>query len=332
VARWSHRRHVRARAERARRERDDHGVLERAGILHPVSGTAVAPSVTSPSHPRCHHDAATHTWFAVVLFINSSNTVSRIDLAVNTSGDPTKVWTSYRIDTTDIGGQTGPKHPGCPCLGDQPTLGIDAYNVYVTTNDFSLQGPQFNGAQIYAIAKSDLVAPGPPSTPAHFVHFDKLNVGGTVAASVQPSLTARATPAEFFMNSLDPDGTFDERVGVWALTNRAAVATGGKPTLSSVAIPSEAHGVPPGAEQPGGLSLLNAGDDRMQQVQSIGGEIWGALDTSVAAARWGDYSWAVLDPSGKSVWLATEYMPPKPSQTTDGLRNWGTRVFEVAAR
>jgi hypothetical protein len=383
------------------------------------------------SDPRCQYDAATHTWFAVVLFINSASTVSRIDLAVNTSGDPRKVWTSYRIDTTDTGGQTGPKHPGCPCLGDQPTLGIDAYNVYVTTNEFSLLGPQFNGAQVYAVAKSDLVAPGPPSTPAHFVHFDKLDIGGAIAASVQPSLTTGTAPAEFFLNSLDPNGTFDQRVGVWAMTNRAAVATGGKPTLSSVVIPSEAYGIPRGAQQQGASSLLDAGDDRMQQVQYIGGDVWGALDTSVtipndpapragaawfdvrptiskdvitaaaahrhgyvalagnyllypaiqaapsgkavmtmtvsgqrnfpsaaysvlpggatsfggvtvaapgttfydpAATRWGDYSWAVLDPSGQSVWLATEYMPPKSSQTTDGLRNWGTRVFEVSTR
>jgi hypothetical protein len=383
------------------------------------------------SDPRCHYDVATHAWYAVVLFINSTNTVSRIDLAVNTSGDPTKVWTTYRIDTTDTGGQTGPKHPGCPCLGDQPTLGMDAYNVYITTNEFSLLGPQFNGAQVYAIAKSDLTTPGPPSSPAHFVHFDKLNIGGTVAASVQPSLSFGSTQAEFFLNSLDPNATFDQRVGVWAMTGRAAVATGGKPTLSSVVIPTEAYGVPPAAEQQGGLSTLNAGDDRMQQVQSIGGDVWGALDTSVtiphdpapragaawfdvrptitkdvitaaqtrrqgyvalagnyllypaiqaapsgkavmtitlsgqrnfpsaayavldnkatsfgdvtvaargttyydpAATRWGDYSWAVLDPSGNGVWLATEYMPPKSSQTADGLRNWGTRVFEVSTR
>ena len=48
------------------------------------------------------------------------------------------------------------------------------------------------------------------------------------------------------------------------------------------------------------------------------------------ATRWGDYSWAVLDPSGKGVWGASEYVPPKSSQTPDGRRNWGTRVFEVA--
>ncbi len=48
------------------------------------------------------------------------------------------------------------------------------------------------------------------------------------------------------------------------------------------------------------------------------------------AERWGDYSFAVLDPSGSSVWLATEYVPPKSSQTADRLRNWGTRVLEIA--
>jgi hypothetical protein len=381
------------------------------------------------SDPRCQYDAATHTWFAVILFINSANTVSRVDLAVNTSGDPTKAWTVYQIDTTDIGGATGPKHPGCPCLGDQPTLGIDASNIYITTNEFSLQGPEFNGAQIYAIAKSDLTKPGPPSTPAHFVHFDKLSIGGAVAASVQPTLTNGPAPAEYFLSSLDPNGTFDQRVGVWAMTNVAAVASGHRPILSSVVMPSEAYGIPPGAQQKGATSLLDAGDDRMQQTQYIGGDVWGALDTSVtipgdpaaragaawfdvrpalargvitgaqprrqgyvalsgnyalypaiqatpsgkavmvisvsgakrfpsaayavmspgatsfgpvtiaangttnydpAATRWGDYSWAVLDPSGNSVWMATEYVPPTASQTPDGLTNWGTRVLDVA--
>jgi hypothetical protein len=47
------------------------------------------------------------------------------------------------------------------------------------------------------------------------------------------------------------------------------------------------------------------------------------------ATRWGDYSWAALAPTAKSVWLATEYVPPKTSQTPDGVRNWGTRVFDV---
>ena len=45
--------------------------------------------------------------------------------------------------------------------------------------------------------------------------------------------------------------------------------------------------------------------------------------------RWGDYSFAVPDGASDSAWLATEYIPPKSSQTTTGIRNWGTRVIKV---
>jgi hypothetical protein len=377
------------------------------------------------SDPRCYFDPTTHTWFATILSLNPEFTASSLDLAVNTSGDPTKPWSTYRIDTTGLGGKSGPKHPGCPCFGDQPTLGIDSHNIYVTTNEFSILGPQFYGAQIYAIAKKDLVSLSPT---LHFAHFGNLSIGGAEAASVQPALSTGTPSAEFFLSSLDPTGTFDQRIGVWAMTNGAAVASGGKPTLSSVVLGAESYGVPPGAEQRGASSLLASGDDRMQQVQYIGGSVWGELDTALTipndpaqragaawfqvhpvlangvisaaqikrqgyvavggdyvlypalqttstgaaamvmtvsgrthfpsaayaalapgatsfgpvsivapgsakydpeAERWGDYSWAVLDPTGNSVWLATEYVPPKSSQTTDGLRDWGTRVLDV---
>ena len=49
-----------------------------------------------------------------------------------------------------------PEQPGCPCFGDQPLLGADKYGIYITTNEFSILGPEFNGAQMYAICKSAL--------------------------------------------------------------------------------------------------------------------------------------------------------------------------------
>lgn len=285
---------------------------------------------------------------------------------------------------------------------------------------------EFNGAQIYAVDKHDLVS---HAARVHFVHFGNLSIGGTQAASLQPALTFGSANAEYFLSSLDPNGTGDARVGVWALTNVSAVGSGRRPTLSSVVIASEAYAVPPPALQKGSISTLDSGDDRMQQTQFINGEIWGALDTQVlssgdtaaragaawfrvnphlvgskirgasmaaqgyvvsegqdvlypaiqadaqghaamvltltgarrfasaayavlsedgssfghpviaaggtgpydpAAGRWGDYSWAVLDASTDSVWMATEYMPPQASQTTDGLRNWGTRVLQLS--
>ncbi len=45
-------------------------------------------------------------------------------------------------------------------------------------------------------------------------------------------------------------------------------------------------------------------------------------------ARWGDYSFAALDPDGSGIWLATEYIPSAADQ--DPMDNWGTSVFEVS--
>ncbi|MEO7059343.1 MAG: hypothetical protein ABI083_06480 [Lapillicoccus sp.] len=383
-------------------------------------------SLEFTSDPRCYFERETHTWYAVILFIDFATGETRADLAVNTSGDPTNSWTQYRIDTTDDGRLGEPSNPGCPCLGDQPLIGIDHDNVYISTNEFSLNGPQFNGAQIYAVAKRDLLA-GRPA--AHIVHFGGLRIGGAAATSVQPATSAAGTTTEYFLSSLDPHGTFDSRLGVWAITGGAKVASGGMPTLSSVVISSQAYGVPPPAVQKGSTSTLDPGDDRMQQAQFIGGRLWGALTSAVTipgdrseragaawfsvvpslrqgvvsaaridrqgyvvragasvlypavqadaagraamaftltgsrifpsaayatlgadatnfkaptvaaagtgsydqtATRWGDYSYATLNPAGTAVWLATEYVPPRSSQTPDRRRNWGTRVFSVA--
>jgi hypothetical protein len=76
------------------------------------------------------------------------------------------------------------------------------------------------------------------------------------------------------------------------------------------------------------FTTLTPGSDTFGPVQIAAR---GSTNYDPGSTRWGDYSWAVLDPSGKSVWLATEYVPPKSSQTPDGARNWGTRVMNVSA-
>ena len=45
-------------------------------------------------------------------------------------------------------------------------------------------------------------------------------------------------------------------------------------------------------------------------------------------ARWGDYSAAVLDPSGNGIWLATETIPAPALQSP--VDNWGTEVWEIS--
>ncbi len=278
-------------------------IVNRAGAIYLTNGTVAkapfsandlfkeAPTALS-SDPRTFYDKASNTWYATVLVYTAdattgNTTSSHIDIAVNTSGNPLKPWTVYTIDATDAGGTNPVNNPGCPCLADYPIFGIDQYNIYVSTNEFDTTGTQFNGAQIYAIAKSTL-AKG--TTPLPFVHFGNLSAGGAIAYHLQPAISYGNPDAEYFMNSLDPNSTFDNRLGVWALTNRTVVASGGTPSLTQTVISSEAYGLPVNAPTPPGFNnrynqptagLLNADDDGMMNVQYINGHLFGALDTAI---------------------------------------------------
>jgi hypothetical protein len=430
----------------ARVEPPDQGLCEGAGfIIEPVNSAyrimkTSGQTIRGPfninelfneggkeftSDPRCWYDPNAHAWFATIVFLNDTFTASRIDLAVNLSDDPTGLWNEYQIDT-NLGGRDGePNLSGCPCYGDQPRIGIDQTNLYITTDAFSIRGPQYHGGQIYAIAKSDLLAGGPT---AHFVRFGNLRAGGAVSGAPQPALSIGSPDAEYFLGQIDPSGTSanpgDHRISVWAMTNRGRVATGGSPTLSKVVIESEPYVQPAEAPQKGATSTIDSGDTRMQQVSYVARTVWGELGTGLGSAnqaaaawfqvkprlngtkiggasilrqgyltnpdgallypaiqpdaagnaamvftltgkrqfpsvgfsllkaggaqfatpalaaagtgpydvnatRWGDYSFAVPDPTSDTAWLATEYIPPVPSQTSNGARNWGTRVIHV---
>ena len=370
------------------------------------------------SDPRCWFDPTTQTWFATILFINDSSTRGALFIAVRHNPNPLGLWNEYSINTTDIAN-------GCPCFGDQPRIGIDQHNLYVTDDEFSIKGPQFLGAEVWAFNKAELVA-GAKSL--NFVRFPYLRVDGQLTLAPQPALSVGTPRAEYFLSSLDFAGQGDNRIAAWAMTKPQLVGTGRMPVLSSVVINSQGYANPPPAPQKGATSKLNSGDDRMQQTAFAAGTVWGELTTAVRpsgdsqvraggawfqvrptlgasgiagasivrqgfidaagqyvlypavqpdaagnaaavftltgsnrfpsaafatltagassfgppvvaapgagpydkhAGRWGDYSFAVPDPSSDAAWLATEYVPPRSSQTTNGVRNWGTRVIKV---
>src|SRR5450755_2330257 len=227
------------------------------------------------SDPRCWFDPSTQTWFATILFLNDSSTAGSLLIAVRHNPDPRGLWNEYSIDTTDLGGN------GCPCFGDQPRIGIDQTNLYVTADEFSILRPQFNGAEMWVIDKSDLVA-GVASP--HLVHFANLTIDGQQTQAPQPALSAGTPDAEYFLSSLDFNGTGDNRIGVWTMTDRDQVGAGGTPTLSSTVINSEAYAIPPPAPQKGAKSKLDSGDDRMQQTAYTSGTVWGELTTAVQTA------------------------------------------------
>jgi hypothetical protein len=253
------------------------------------------PTITQLSDPRCYFDKETQRWFMSITNVINFDTVrSNLYLAVSQTSDPRGAFTIYSIDTTDDGLDGTPSNAACPCFGDQPTLGADVFGIYLTTNEFPLFSAGFNGAQIYALSKWQLVA-GDPTT---LVHIGGLPLAEGTAYSVQPAsspdLRDETWPGvEYFLSSLDFQGTLDNRIAVWALSNTSSLLSKTPDVwLTNDVITSEVYGQPPLATQkagpyPLGQSLgdpeemINTDDDRMQQVTYASGHLWGALSTVV---------------------------------------------------
>lgn len=270
------------------------------------------------SDPKCYYDASTARWFLSILEIGTdpatgalTTTVpTHVLIAVSQSNNPLATWNLYAFYTTDDGSNGMPSHPGCPCFGDQPLIGADANGFYVSTNEFSVLGPNFNGAQVYAISKAALVN----GTASRLVHIDAgaiptPDVGG-IWYSIQPAESPAAqfesanNGTEYFLSALDFNLTGDNRIATWALMNTASLNSMSPALqLRHVVIGSETYvGSAPGGafitatQKPGPtplaaflnyylftsntLETLQANDDRMNQVVFADGKLWSGVNTT----------------------------------------------------
>jgi hypothetical protein len=269
------------------------------------------------SDPKCLYDPANggHWIVSELAFGQDPSTgnfegPSHEDLAVSKTSDPTGDYWLYQFDTTN-GDGTLANHPGCPCFGDQPLIGADQYGFYVSTNEYPINGPGFNGSQLYAMNKASLES-GSLGT------VDYIDVGATVPvpatdtgalwytlqpATVPPggSYATGNNGTEYFLSSLQffSNVPLDNRIAVWALTNTSSLTTATPSlNLSHQVITSEVYGQPASAQQkPGSTPFGNAGityfygfkpapeellagnDDRMNQVVYANGELWSGVNT-----------------------------------------------------
>jgi hypothetical protein len=250
------------------------------------------PELTDPS---CYYDEETGAWFVVSLALGlDPNTgqftgENHLELIVSSPSnhDPgTTTWKKYTINTENNGTRGTPNHdcdpgPGTPppyvtdptaCFGDYPHIGADKYGFYITTNEYSFFGENFNGAQIYALSKHALAA-NSNSVPQVYFQNTRLDkekrgpVGFTVWPAVVPGTAYNVANGgtEFFLSSTAGEETGNttgssDTIGVWAITNTKSLDTS-RPnlTLSSRSIQSEPYGVPPLSDQP--HSGQTSGDD-----------------------------------------------------------------------
>jgi hypothetical protein len=265
------------------------------------------------SDPKCYYDAATNRFFLTMLQEDPAPSVRAHTLiAVSQTGDPTGAWTDFSIDATDDGLNGTPSHANCPCFGDQPLIGADAYGFYISTNEFPSFVGGFNGAQVYAISKSQLVAAASAHGSGTLPPVVHINAGaiptpdtGGIWYSMQPATTPGSTlltlgngGTEFFMSALQfGPAPLDNRIAVWAMVNTKSLNSA-SPTVSllNTVIGSETYGLRPDGSLPATqkagdhplgqllgepVSQLNANDDRMNQVVYAGGLLYSGVDTVI---------------------------------------------------
>ena len=174
---------------------------------------------------------------------------------------------------------------------------------------------------VYALSKAALVAGSIGGTQALFLQ----TLAEGSAYSVQPATTPPGDTfesanggTEYFLSALDFNGTTDNRIAVWNLTNTSSLATTPLLTMTSSLVTTVTYGQPPAVTQKTGstpqidylkatgqsnehLSLLNSNDDRMNQVVYAHGNLWGAVNTAIKGpsgpTRTG-IAYFIVDPSG----------------------------------
>jgi hypothetical protein len=236
------------------------------------------PSITDPS---CTFDVQTQRWFHVVLTLDraaittqSLNGNNHLDIAVSATADPTGAWNIYSLPVQDDGTQGTPNHHCAmgPCLGDYPHIGADANGFYVTTNEFSLFGPGFTGAQIYAFSKAQLAS---GASLVNVVQFDTsdtslgVQLDGTPGFTVWPALSTgnefegSQGGTEYFLSSeaVFQDSGVDSRLRVWSVSNTSSLNNMPALSISANVVNTIPYAVP-------GRSIQKPGDVPLAQCLS----------------------------------------------------------------
>jgi hypothetical protein len=297
---------------------------------------SVTPPVRGPftSDPKCLYDSDTKRFFLTILKEDVNPTSgaalgpTAVLIAASKTSNPLDGFQIFSLNTTNDG-SNGISNPGCPCLPDQPLIGLDKNGLYITTNEFPLFVGGFNGAQVYGISKQKLAAAasGGSSTlpPVAYVNAGAIPVPpedvplGGIWYTVQPAVTPPNKPGnsgnsnklqgvQYFLSALEFAGVPDDRVALWALTNTNSL----QDAVPNVKLQVKVIGTgtsylspPRSTQRPSAATpaprRIDGGDDRMQQVVEVDNTVYGALTTASGSGLSGIAYWGIKPswPQGK---------------------------------
>ncbi len=272
--------------------------------------------------PSCIFDPGTGRFFLTVYDLTSDSAAnptgpSAVDIAMSPVGTALGAWSVFSLDTSHADAPTAFQ---CPCFSDYPHLATNADGLFITSNEFSTLGSAYNGAQVFALAKQDLIAAS-VGTGVQSVGSTRLSTGfdgdatsnrGFTLSPVKSASTASYPPGGT-MYFLSSDAAFEASgrstaVRTWTLTYTGTLSSSSELTLTYADTTVPAYAVPPASTQkPGPFPLgeclnvtacaksvlgapnrfkereiaFDSSDTRMLQTAYSGGRIWGALDTAV---------------------------------------------------
>ena len=221
----------------------------------------------------CQYDASTDRWFVTSANLDEDPITGdftgegQVWLAVSETGDPLGAWRIWSIDTTNNGANGSPNH-NCPqnaCFGDYPQIGLDANGFYITTNEFEFFGDGFNGAQVYALSKADLVA-GAASPTMQVLENVPTTTYNDVAYTMQPVnalpadwSTARSGTMYFGMSGSPFTDGLANTIALYALSNTSSLNSDSPQlSLAETGVSTQKYATPGFAQQENGpMPLLD---------------------------------------------------------------------------
>jgi hypothetical protein len=241
------------------------------GLASPINRTTGVFG-PEPTDPTCVYDSSTGTFYLVMLELAQDaktgdfTGANYLDIAVTQK--PTGTWRTYRLPVQDDGSEGTPVHPNCPCIGDYPHIGFDAYGFYITTNEYSFFDTPYNSAQVYAFDKRALSR---GARTIYVTQFDTTGAeqgrnGFTIWPAHSPSardFDKRRAGTAYFLSSnaaeeaRGNDSYTSNSIVFWAMTgtrtlNRANPAA----RLRLDTLPVARYSLPPAATQKDGLTPL----------------------------------------------------------------------------
>ena len=266
------------------------------------------------SDPRCYYDAATRHWFYqefVVGTVNASGqevTPSIQFLAVSLTSDPTGSYDVWSFDTTDS------STTGCPCFGDYDELGADNNGIYITTDEFGVATPAYNGVIVYALSKETLELVSTEGLGGTLPVFgyrltkDPFGQPYIVAPASTPPGAKFAPNTEYFVES-NGDAFSDSRLAVYALNDTSSLASPAPsaPNLYRTMVATQGYAQPNDASQKRGTRPLGhavqnpagglqADFDAAMEPTYVGGQLYAQLDTATTSGS-DAVAWFVIDPA-----------------------------------